>query len=46
MKVIMSAARCIKGGEDEGSGCLVASSASSIRIDEGSDLSRTLYRRR
>jgi hypothetical protein len=42
----MSAACCIKGGEDEGSGRLVTASASSFRIDEGSDVSRVLYQRR
>jgi hypothetical protein len=34
MKVLMSAACCIKGGEEEGSVCLGAGSASSFRIDE------------
>jgi hypothetical protein len=34
MKVLMSAACCIEGGEDDGSDCLGAGSASSFRIDE------------
>jgi hypothetical protein len=46
MKVLISAARCIGGGEGEGSGRLVAGSASSFRIDEGSDVGRMLYQRR
>jgi hypothetical protein len=46
MKVLISAARCIGGGEGESSGRLVAGSASSFRIDEGSGVGRMLYRRR
>jgi hypothetical protein len=42
----MSAACSIEGGEGEDSGRLVAGSASSFRMDEGSDVSRVLYRRR
>jgi hypothetical protein len=42
----MSAARCIEGGEENVSGRLVAGSASSFRIDEGSDVGRVLYQRR
>jgi hypothetical protein len=46
MKFLMSAACSIEGGEGEGSGRLVAGSASSFRIDEGSDVGRMLYQRR
>jgi hypothetical protein len=46
LKVLMSAACFIEGGEDEGSGRLGAGSVSSFRIDEGSDVGRVFYRRR
>jgi hypothetical protein len=46
MKVLMSAAYCIEGDEENVSGRFGAGSVSSFRIDEGSDVSRVLYRRR
>jgi hypothetical protein len=43
MKVLVSAACCIEGGEDEGCDCLGAGSVSSFRIDEGSEVLMTTW---